>query len=91
LSKSEVYTVEVEDTTYKKSVHAMTLNQNKDKGTVVLDLSDSFHWYDVAVKVRGNSLFGKRYAGRVETGRHSKTDPLMGRVEAQTLANVAIE
>jgi phospholipase C len=30
------------------------------------------------VKIKGNNLFEKRYAGRVETGKESFTDPMMG-------------
>jgi len=47
---------------------------------VVLDLAKSFGWYDFSVKVRGFDHFEKRYAGRVETGRSSYSDPFMGGV-----------
>jgi phospholipase C len=42
------------------------------------DLSGSYNWYDLIVKIKGFDLFEKRYAGRVETGAHSKSDPAMG-------------
>ena len=47
---------------------------------VLLDTSKSFGWYDFSLRIKGNSSFERRYAGRVETGFASKTDPLMGRV-----------
>jgi phospholipase C len=47
---------------------------------ILLDTANSFGWYDFSVKIKGNSNFERRYAGRVETGSESKTDPLMGRV-----------
>ncbi|MFI5188196.1 MAG: phosphocholine-specific phospholipase C, partial [Chitinophagales bacterium] len=47
---------------------------------VLLDTNKSFGWYDFSVKIKGNSSFERRYAGRVETGLAAKTDPLMGRV-----------
>jgi phospholipase C len=43
-------------------------------------LSKSFGWYDFSLKIKGNELFEKRYAGHVETGKPAKTDPFMGRV-----------
>ena len=48
--------------------------------STILDLQDSFGWYDFSIKVQGNTLFEQRYAGRVETGRHSFSDPFMGKV-----------
>jgi phospholipase C len=44
------------------------------------DLSKNYGWYDISVKVKGNIFFEKRYAGKVETGKESFTDPMMGRV-----------
>ena len=46
----------------------------------MLNLNKSFYWYDISVKIKGNDIFEKRYAGRVETGRESKSDPAMGMV-----------
>jgi phospholipase C len=52
----------------------------KGQSAVVLNLHRSFGWYDFSVVVDGNNLFVKRYAGRVETGKASYSDPLMGKV-----------
>ncbi|MCE6989855.1 phosphocholine-specific phospholipase C [Dyadobacter sp. CY323] len=47
---------------------------------VGLDLSKSFGWYDFTVQVSKGPLSASyRYAGRIETGKSSYTDPLMGR------------
>jgi len=46
----------------------------------MLDLSKSFGWYDFTITAAGVEIFNKRYAGHVETGQASKTDPLMGNV-----------
>jgi phospholipase C len=35
-------------------------------------------WYDFTVAVEGDAMLEKRYAGRVETGEPTSTDPLMG-------------
>ena len=48
------------------------------KTSIVLDLSKSYHWYDISVKLQGNDVFEERFAGRVESGIEAKTDPLMG-------------
>jgi phospholipase C len=45
----------------------------------VLDLIKSQGWYDFTIGIAGNSLFSHRYAGRVETGKNSISDPFMGR------------
>lgn len=47
---------------------------------VTLSTSKSHGWYDFSVRISGNKSFERRYAGRVETGRDSFTDPLMGRI-----------
>jgi phospholipase C len=61
---------------------SITVNASaqKTQQAVTIHLAKSFGWYDFSIKVKGNSLFEKRYAGRVETGRPGKTDPFMGRV-----------
>jgi phospholipase C len=41
-------------------------------------LSDSARWYDFSVEVDGKPGFLRRFAGRVETGRHSFSDPALG-------------
>jgi phospholipase C len=47
---------------------------------IILDLSRQHRWYDFTVKMEGDSLFEKRFAGRVETGSSGYSDPFMGRV-----------
>ena len=41
-------------------------------------LARSRGWYDLLVTVAGDPLFERRYAGHVETGEDTVTDPLMG-------------
>jgi phospholipase C len=50
------------------------------KEVVILNTEKSFGWYDFSVKVDGHANFERRYAGHVEAGRHSTSDPLMGGV-----------
>jgi phospholipase C len=44
----------------------------------VLSLRQSANWYDFTVRVLGRDTFSRRFAGRVETGRHSLSDPELG-------------
>lgn len=44
-----------------------------------LDLATSAHWYDFEITVAGAPGFSRRVAGRCETGRLGRTDPLIGR------------
>ena len=48
--------------------------------TIEIDLSKSSNWYDVSVTLKDVNVFERRYAGHVETGAASITDPLMGGV-----------
>lgn len=45
---------------------------------LVLDLKQSHGWYDFSVLVAGADHFEQRYAGRVENGLASFSDPVMG-------------
>lgn len=43
-----------------------------------ISLIESSGWYDLQIKVQGNDVFSRRYAGRVENGESSITDPMIG-------------
>lgn len=45
---------------------------------VRLPVSASGGWYDFSVKVAGHPEYLRRFAGRVETGRHTVSDPALG-------------
>jgi phospholipase C len=49
------------------------------KGSAVMKLAKSHQWYDVSIQVKNSTLI-RRYAGHVETGKESMTDPYMGGV-----------
>ena len=70
--------LEITDNAYKTGKHVLTVAANKRPSTLMLNLSKSFGWYDFTVRIKGNATFEKRYAGHVETGKASFTDPLMG-------------
>jgi phospholipase C len=50
----------------------------KDMAQMVLDPGKHGGWYDWSLRVAGVKGFEKRYAGRVETGKDSISDPAMG-------------
>lgn len=83
LDPASKYAVDIVDNAYEMPTRSVLLNAAAAKNAqavITLNLIKSFGWYDVSVKIKGNDLFEKRYAGRVETGREGKSDPLMGRV-----------
>ncbi len=69
--------IEITDNAYKNASITKTIAAKQEQ-KIVLDLSKSFGWYDFTVKTNGNNNFERRYAGRVETGKESISDPLMG-------------
>jgi phospholipase C len=75
--------IEITDNAYKTSKHTQILgpaNSNNAVAIVSLNLSKSYGWYDFTMRIKGNKLFERRYAGKVETGMPGKTDPAMGGV-----------
>jgi phospholipase C len=50
----------------------------KHERDLFLVLRHSASWYDFTVRVVGQDAFSRRFAGRVETGRHSLSDPELG-------------
>lgn len=75
--KHNDYTVTLKDNAYKTNTKTNTIKAGS-QSTIVLDLSKNFNWYDFSATVNGASIFEKRYAGHVETGKASFTDPAMG-------------
>ena len=76
------YRVVITDNVYKSPPLKKVLHpadKNIDNVIVPIDLSKNLGWYDFTIKIIGNDLFEKRYAGRVETGEQGYSDPYMGR------------
>ncbi len=77
---SHSFTIEIWDN-YKKIGTKKVFGRkgsNNDKSKLLVDCSKSFGWYDFTVKISGSKQFERRYAGRVETGVFSRTDPAIG-------------
>lgn len=79
LSRSAHPTIEIVDNAYKTNHHTILVKAGATS-SLILNLNNSHNWYDFTVKVKGSGHFIKRYAGRVETGLQSFSDPFMGRV-----------
>jgi phospholipase C len=76
---SRSYVLKIRDNAYGEK--DITITVDAGTGTSVLFGKDtSYGWYDFSIKADGFDIFEKRYAGRVETGRESISDPFMGRV-----------
>ncbi|MGV3763053.1 phosphocholine-specific phospholipase C [Parapedobacter sp.] len=62
---------------YSTNVQQMALTKKGD--TFRLNFDDSHGWYDFTVRLKsGSHEVSYRFAGRVETGRSTYSDPLMG-------------
>jgi len=51
-----------------------------ERVVLALPFHKSHGWYDFSVRWRSRETFERRYAGRIETGKDSISDPFMGRV-----------
>jgi phospholipase C len=83
LDKEKTQVIAITDNAYKEKTQSKELGKSGSKtsqSTVIINLKNSFNWYDCTISVNGNNLFSKRFAGHVETGRESQSDPLMGGV-----------
>ena len=76
---SKAISFQVNDLAYKKGIIKKTIAANGED-TIVLDLKSSFGWYDFEITANTFASFSQRFAGRIETGKETYTDPLMGRV-----------
>lgn len=74
----KAYPVEIVDSSYGSKPVRKTIAPGEKMDAVAFELSKQHGWYDLTVRVDGAAGFQRRYAGHVETGQPSFTDPLMG-------------
>jgi phospholipase C len=74
-TSSEELAITVADNSYKTGTKRRMLDPDR-ASSLVLNLKQSHGWYDFTVKVDGSGAEA-RFAGRVETGRPSWSDPLI--------------
>ncbi|ULQ52724.1 phosphocholine-specific phospholipase C [Flavihumibacter fluvii] len=70
--------IDIEDNSYKSPAIHKKIDANNSATSIILNLSKNGYWYDFTVAIRNNPLFMARYAGHVETGETSISDPAMG-------------
>lgn len=73
--------IAIDTHSYGRSSKRLTLGA-RERRTVILDISRSFLWYDFTVRAGDEISFSKRYAGHLETGQSSFTDPAMANERA---------
>jgi len=78
LDKGKQYDAVITDHAYGGKPKNIRLSGNGVSS--IIDLHSSHGWYDFSVHIKGKERFEQRFAGRVETGRHSFSDPFMGKV-----------
>jgi phospholipase C len=75
------WTIVVDDSSYGGGERKVTLGAAGAKDAhaeLTFDLQRSHRWYDLRIRVVETPGFEVRYAGRVETGEESVSDPAMG-------------
>ena len=70
-------TVHIKDNAYGKSPRTQVVGVGDDE-TIILQLADSHNWYDLTITVDTMPESTLTYAGKVETGKVSFTDPQIG-------------
>lgn len=65
------------DNAYNSSTVALIIPPNSKK-EMIINLQNSSAWYDFTITSMDNGTFSRRYAGHIETGNESITDPYMG-------------
>jgi phospholipase C len=76
-NNGEGCTVMIVDHAYKREYPAQSLAAGEQTAFPIPSANNQ-GWYDFSVLVKGHEGFEKRYAGRIETGRDSISDPYMG-------------
>ncbi|MGC4035207.1 MAG: phospholipase C, phosphocholine-specific [Chitinophagaceae bacterium] len=79
VGSSKTHSIEIKDNAYRNKTVTRQVSHEKEQ-RIVLPLAKSNGWYDFTITANGEKGFEKRYAGRVETGKESSSDPFMGRV-----------
>ena len=62
----------------RSSSRAIETNPARDDRDQLVLLKHSANWYDFTARVVGLDAYSRRFAGHMETGRRSLSDPGMG-------------
>ena len=69
-------TAEIHDLSYGGEMAKAEL-ANGASNLMKFDTTKSGGWYDLAVRIEGDKVFECRYAGKVESGKWTTSDPAM--------------
>ncbi len=75
----EPINLKIEDLSYKKGELAQLKLKGNSKAQQLLDVEKSFNWYDLKITAVNFPSFYQRFAGKLEIGKDSFTDPLINR------------
>ncbi|MBP9902170.1 MAG: phospholipase C, phosphocholine-specific [Verrucomicrobia bacterium] len=79
--ESRPVTIQVDDLAYGDKVRKIELGAagtTQATAEVILELGRSNGWHDLHVRVQHQPRFEQRFAGHIETGKESISDPAMG-------------
>jgi len=68
------------DNAYGGKPIKISLSAKQQEIVIPVNLKTSHSWYDLTLKAKGFDNFSQQFAGHVELGKESFTDPLMGEV-----------
>ncbi|WP_231458605.1 MULTISPECIES: phosphocholine-specific phospholipase C [unclassified Pedobacter] len=69
--------IQIIDNKYKSQPKTLSLKL-KSTASITLNLAKSGNWYDFSIVQVGNKIFKQQYAGKIENGMITQTDPYMG-------------
>lgn len=79
LHKNQAYEFEILDKGYKNVPIRKKIAPSED-AQIILPLKKTYGWYDFALRIIGAYTFSRHFAGRIETGEESVSDPQMGAI-----------
>ena len=79
LDKQRPLQITVSDNAYKNPIQKRTIDSSGEV-EVPVETVPSHGWYDFSLQLEGSPTFLRRFAGRVEFGKPSQSDPFMGGV-----------
>ena len=75
--EAEVLTFILKDNAYGKADQLFKVSAHSKK-EIIINPEKSNYWYDFTLQLNGNNIFARQYAGHIETGNISTSDPFMG-------------
>jgi phospholipase C len=77
-SAMQQQTLQISDTFYGAPEQHLVLAAQSSQ-TLYVNLENSFGWYDLQVRLPGDKVYLRRFAGHIETGHASRSDPANGK------------